>query len=82
VLNPADVKTLVDLGGLALFVAFVVAAGMGLFRQAWVPGWLWRRERERRESAEAEVKKQAATISRLSRQLASERRRRSTDARR
>jgi hypothetical protein len=78
--SPAELKEIVDLGGLALFVTGIIAAGVGLFRQVWVPGWLWRRERERRELAEAESKRQTATIARLTRQLERERNRRSTDA--
>ena len=78
--TPDLISSLTDLGGLGLFVGFVVLATYGLFRQLWVPGWLYKRERERRLEAEGEVAKQAATVAKLTRQLQNERRRRRTDA--
>lgn len=73
------ISSLTDLGGLGLFVGFVLVAAIGLYRQWWVPGWLWRRTDEARLTAEGEVRKQAGSIRRLTMALERERRRRRTD---
>jgi multidrug resistance efflux pump len=74
-------SALADLGGYALFVLAVAVAAVGLYRQWWVPGWIWRAEHDARVTSEAEVRKQAVTLRRLTAQLSRERRSRSTDRR-
>lgn len=53
---PALGRSLADLGSFALLVLLVVGPiGFGLWKQWWVPGWLYRDERARRVAAEADV---------------------------
>lgn len=77
--SPELISALTDLGGLGLFLLFVVVAAVGLYRQWWVPGWIFKRTDTAREQAEAEVKKQARSVARLTLALSRERRRRRTD---
>ena len=78
-ISPDLLKALSDLGGTTLFVGVVIVAAIGLYRQWWVPGWLFRAEREARLRAEREAKANSATVSRLTMALARERQRRHTD---
>lgn len=75
--TPEQVKQLVDLGGLALFLAHVVIVdGYGLIRQWWVPGWIYRAVVAERDELKAENRELRKTVAQL---LARERRRRASD---
>ena len=78
-ISPDLLKALSDLGGTTLFVGVVIVAAIGLYRQWWVPGWLYRSEREGRQRAEREARASATTVSRLTMALTRERQRRHTD---
>jgi len=64
--TPEFVASLEDLGGLGLFIFVVVAAVIGLWRQWWVPGWMYKK-------VETENDLLVATVTRLTDQLARER---------
>lgn len=81
-LSPELLKALSDLGGTALFVLVVIVAALGLYRQWWVPGWLYKQERTARLSAQEEARKLSISVQRLTQSLRDERRRRGSDARR
>ena len=74
-------RSLADLGGFALSLVIVVVAAVGLYRQWWVPGWIYRRLDDRLAAKEAESRRQVITIARLTRQLERERLGRRTDGR-
>lgn len=77
---PAVGRALADIGGWSAFLVVVIVATVGLIvRQWWVPGWVYRREVEARERAEAEVTRLTRTVARLTLQLSRERRRRRGD---
>lgn len=64
--------------GLVLFVVGFV--GLGLFRQWWVPGWLWRGAVAEIAELKAELKAARETNGTLTVQLARERGRRASDS--
>ena len=44
-LTPEQVAQLTDLGATGLLIMVVAGILIGLFRQWWVPGWIWRQLR-------------------------------------
>lgn len=66
-------KALSDLGGFALFLVTVAVAVVGLHRQWWVPGWIWRERSD-------DVKELNRTVARLTEELRRERQRRRGDS--
>ena len=73
--TPELARTLADLGGFALFLLLIVVIGVGLFREWWVPGYLYQRERHARELAETQAERNAKSIAELAKWVSSERRR-------
>jgi len=73
--SPELAKALVDIGGFALFLLTVSIIAIGLYRQWWVPGWLWRLEREAREKAETQATRNAEALEKLARAASREPRR-------
>lgn len=71
-ISPELGKQLADLGGFALFLLAVIAAGVGLFRQWWVPGWIYRAERESRAKAETQAERNADALEKLARAVSRE----------
>jgi hypothetical protein len=51
--TPTDLATLADLGWATLFLGIVVTGSWALHRGHWVPGWVYRAERDRRIKAES-----------------------------
>ena len=72
-LSPELGKALSDLGGFALFLLTVVTAAVGLLKQWWVPGWVYRQERESRISAEVQAVRNGEALEKLARFVTSER---------
>ena len=66
-LSPELAKALADLGGFALFLLAVVIAAVGLYRQWWVPGWLYRSSERAREVAETQAIRNAEALEKLAR---------------
>jgi hypothetical protein len=73
--SPEVARQLVDLGGWTVCVFLVITIFVGLFREWWVPGWLYRREREARETADIQAERNAAAIAALAKWVNRERRR-------
>lgn len=67
VLSPELGRALADIGGFALFLLTVVVAAVGLARQWWVPGWMYRQEREARTIAEVQATRNAEALHKLAR---------------
>lgn len=78
-IDPAIGGQLADLGGFALFLLLLVVIGVGLYRQWWVPGWLWRGLVAENLEQKGELKAARQTVQTLTAQLARERERRATD---
>lgn len=78
-ISPELGRQLADVGGMALFLLLLVAVGIGLLRQWWVPGWLYRAVVAELIDARAENKELRQTVSRLTTQLTRERRHRASD---
>ena len=74
-IDPALGQQLADLGGFALFLLVVVTAAVGLFRQWWVPGWVYRAERDARLTAETQATRNAEALQKLARAVSREPRR-------
>lgn len=74
-IDPALGQQLADLGGFALFLLTVVIAAVGLFRQWWVPGWVFLAEREARLTAETQATRNAEALQKLARAVSREPRR-------
>lgn len=64
--SPELAKALSDLGGFALFLLVVVVAAVGLYRGWWVPGWVYRQEREARLVAETQASRNAESLAAMS----------------
>lgn len=60
-------KQIADLGAFAICVLMVLVAGVGLWKQWWVPGWLWKQEREARQAAETQAIRNAEALEKLAR---------------
>jgi len=73
--SPELAKALVDIGGFALFLLTVSIIAIGLYRQWWVPGWVYRLEREAREKAETQATRNAESLAALARRASREPRR-------
>ena len=71
--SPELAQSLADLGGFALFLFTVTVAAVGLWKQWWVPGWLWRSERDARITAETQALRNAEALQRISKAMTSER---------
>lgn len=56
-IDPALGQQLADLGGWAMFLLVVAIAAIGLIRQWWVPGWIYRDERAWRERMTAAIER-------------------------
>lgn len=72
-IDPALGKQLADLGGFALFLLVVIVAAVGLYRQWWVPGWVWKQERDARTVAETQALRNAEAIEKLARAVSRDR---------
>lgn len=72
-IDPQLGKQLADLGGFALFLLVVIVAAVGLYRQWWVPGWVYRQERDGRQTAETQALRSAEAIEKLARAVNRER---------
>ena len=72
-IDPALGRQLADLGGSALLILLIVLIGVGLWKQWWVPGWLWRQEREARQIAETQATRNAEALQKLARAVTRER---------
>ena len=66
-LSPEVGRALADLGGFALFLLTVSIAGVGLYRQWWVPGWVYRQERQSRITAEIQAVRNGEALEKLAR---------------
>lgn len=66
-ISPDLAAQLSDLGGFALFLLVVVVAAVGLYKQWWVPGWIYRQERESRLKAETQATRNAEALEKLAR---------------
>jgi hypothetical protein len=73
--TPELAKSLVDIGGAALFLFTIALIAVGLWRQWWVPGWLYRLEREARERADVQAIRNAEALEKLARAVSREPRR-------
>jgi len=73
VLSPEFAQSLADLGGFALFLLFVIVAAVGLYRQWWVPGWVYRQERQSRITAEIQAVRNGEALEKLARVVTGER---------
>lgn len=78
-IDPEFWRELAQLPVLALVLFIVGFIAVGLFRQWWVPGWLWRGVVAENVELKAELKAARETTSTLTVQLARERRRRASD---
>lgn len=78
-IDPAIGRQLADIGGMALFLLHIVVDAVGLYRQWWVPGWMWRGVVGENLELKAELKATRETVSSLTAQLARERLRRASD---
>lgn len=63
-------QTLVDLGGWTAFVVTVVTAAITLIRGDWVPGFVYRREVARADTATTQAERNADAIEDLTDVLA------------
>jgi hypothetical protein len=80
VVSPELAQQLSDLGGFALFLLVVTIAGVGFYRGWFVPGWIYRQEREARQKAELSATRNAELLEQLARDMNRESRRGSRDA--
>lgn len=55
-------KSIQDLGLAGIIVLIVVVAAVGLARQWWVPGWMYRQEREARITAETQAVRNSESL--------------------
>ena len=78
-IDPERGRQLADIGGMALFLTHIVIDGVGLLKQWWVPGWLYRAVVTELVEARAENKELRKTVARLTTQLGSERKQRASD---
>ena len=69
-----QLKALSDAGGFALFLGFVIAAAIGLWRGWWVPGFIALRDQKRADTAEAENRTLSVTVATLTSELKQARR--------
>lgn len=72
-IDPAIGSQLADLGGFALFLLTVVGAAVGLHRQWIVPGWVYRQERDSRQTAETQALRNVEALEKLARAVTRER---------
>ena len=72
-IDPAVGSQLADLGGFALFLLLLVVIGIGLYRQFWVPGWVYRQALDRLDKAETAAIRNAEAIEKLTRAVNRER---------
>jgi hypothetical protein len=71
--SPELAAQLSDLGGFALFLLFVLTAAVGLWKQWWVPGWLYRQERDARLTAETQALRNADALQKVAKAMTSDR---------
>ena len=69
-----QLKALSDAGGFALFLGFVIAAAIGLWRGWWVPGFIALRDQKRADRLEAENRALSITVATLTAELKQARR--------
>lgn len=60
--SASEIAALADLGGFGLFLFVIVVAAVGLWRQWWVPGWLYRASEKAREIAETQALRNSEAI--------------------
>lgn len=63
-IDPSQLKALVDAGGWTLFVAVCAFLGIGFVRGWLVPGWMYRRSEERLDRIEAALVKLTEAVRR------------------
>jgi hypothetical protein len=73
VLSPELGKALSDIGGFALFLLTVVTAVVGLLKQWWVPGWVYRQERETGSAPRSQAIRNAESLEKLARAVTGDR---------
>jgi hypothetical protein len=73
--TPESVRALVDLGAVTMLVFLVITIFVGLFREWWVPGIYYKRERTARETAETQAERNAIALASLAKSYARDRRR-------
>lgn len=73
-MTPDAARTLVDLGATVMLVFLVGAIFIGLFREWWVPGYFYSRERAARESAETLAERNAESLAAMAKWASRERR--------
>lgn len=66
-------RSIQDLGLAGMLVLIVVVATVGLARQWWVPGWLYRAERAARITAEIQAVRNGEALEKLARAVTGER---------
>lgn len=66
-------QSIQDLGLAGMLVLIVVVATVGLARQWWVPGWLYRAERASRLTAEMQAVRNGEALEKLARAVTGER---------
>lgn len=57
-----DPIALADAGPVAILLVFISAVVLGAVRGVWVPGWLYRQEREARILAETQAQRTAEAL--------------------
>jgi hypothetical protein len=65
--DPQAVRSLVDLGGLVLFVSLVLAIGWGAIKKDpwWVPGFVYKREVDRADKSDAQADRNTKALEKL-----------------
>jgi hypothetical protein len=72
--TPEFARQVVELGGWTVVMFIIILATVGLFREWWVPGPYWRREREKREAAERREEQNAIALAAIAKAMARDRR--------
>lgn len=78
-MSPDSLSALADLGWATLFLGTVVIIAVGMLRQWWVPGWIYRERERATTELRAENAELVKTNVRLTEQLRYERQRRRGD---
>lgn len=66
-------KSIQDLGLAGIIVFIVLTAAVGLAREWWVPGWIYRQERASRITAEIQAVRNGEALEKLARAVTGDR---------
>lgn len=66
-------QSIQDLGLAGMLVLIVVVATVGLARQWWVPGWVYRDERAKRITSEVQAVRNGEALEKLARAVTNDR---------